>query len=289
MAPMLFADLRAYDPEDVCLHACVLTEIPSMSSEPIQRRKLYQEVLDRLLERIRTGEIVAGEQLPSERELMDTYQVGRPAIREALQSLERSGIVTISHGERARVATPTAESLLAQVASGAQHLLRSDPKSLEYLKEVRVFLECGMARMAAEKSTPESMNLLRQRLREHHRLTKNPGEFVDADMGFHTQIAAMSGNPIFPVILEAMLRWLGEYYQSLVRAPGAEALTLAEHDRIVNAIEAHDAAGAEAAMREHLTRANALYGRLVQSPAAAPAADLVVHGAQRAGARSRTL
>ena len=83
-------------------------------------------------------------------------------------------------------------------------------------------------------------------------------------MGFHTQIAAMSGNPIFPVILEAMLRWLGEYYQSLVRALGAEALTLAEHDRIVEAIEAHDAQGAENAMREHLTRANALYQRLVQ-------------------------
>lgn len=235
-----------------------------MPTEPIQRRKLYQEVLDRLLERIRSGEIPSGEQLPSERELMDSYQVGRPAIREALQSLERSGIVTINHGERARVAIPTAESLVAQITSGAQHLLRSDQKSLEHLKEVRIFLECGMARMAAENSNPENMALLRQRLQDHHRQAEQPQYFVDADMGFHTQIAAMSGNPIFPVILEAMLRWLGEYYQSLVRAPGAETLTLAEHDRIVDAIEAHDAKGAETAMREHLTRANSLYQRLVR-------------------------
>jgi DNA-binding FadR family transcriptional regulator len=182
-----------------------------------------------------------------------------------LQSLERSGIVTINHGERARVAIPTAESLVAQITSGAQHLLRSDQNSLEHLKQVRVFLECGMARMAAQNSNPASMKLLRQRLADHHRLAEAPQQFVDADMGFHTQIAAMSGNPIFPVILEAMFRWLGEYYQSLVRAPGAEALTLAEHDRIVEAIEAHDAAGAEQAMREHLTRANALYQRLVRS------------------------
>lgn len=236
-----------------------------MPPEPIQRRKLYQEVLDRLLERIRSGEIPSGEQLPSERELMDTYQVGRPAIREALQSLERSGIVTINHGERARVAIPTAESLVAQITSGAQHLLRSDLNSLEHLKQVRVFLECGMARMAAENSNPASMKLLRQRLADHHRQVEAPQQFVDADMGFHTQIAAMSGNPIFPVILEAMFRWLGEYYQSLVRAPGAETLTLAEHDRIVDAIEVHDANGAEQAMREHLTRANALYQRLVRS------------------------
>lgn len=241
-----------------------------MSNEPIQRRKLYQEVLDRLLERIRSGEIPSGEQLPSERELMDFYRVGRPAIREALQSLERSGIVTINHGERARVAVPTAESLVAQISSGAQHLLRSDPGSLEHLKEVRIFLEAGMARLAAERSTPTSLAILRKRLDEHHHLADQPQHFVDGDLGFHTQIAAMSGNPIFPVILEAMFRWLGEYYQTLVRAPGAEALTLDEHERIFNAIATHDPEGAETAMREHLMRANALYQRLVRSDALAP-------------------
>ena len=55
-------------------------------SEVIQRRKLYQEVLDRLMERIRTGTILPGAQLPSERELMEEYGVGRPAVREALQA-----------------------------------------------------------------------------------------------------------------------------------------------------------------------------------------------------------
>jgi len=241
-----------------------------MPTEPIQRRKLYQEVLDRLLERIRSGEFSSGEQLPSERELMDEYQVGRPAIREALQSLERSGIVTINHGERARVAVPTAESLVAQITSGAQHLLRADRNSLEHLKEVRVFLECGMARMAAERSDPASMKLLRQRLQDHHQMVDQPQKFVDGDMGFHSQIAAMSGNPIFPVIIEAMFRWLSEYYYTLVRAPGAESLTLAEHNRIVDAIEVHDAAGAEKAMRDHLTRANELYRRLVLTDESAP-------------------
>ena len=71
-----------------------------MITEQIQRRKLYQEVLDRLLERIRSGEIPPGAHLPSERELMEFYGVGRPAVREALQALERSGIVEITHGEQ---------------------------------------------------------------------------------------------------------------------------------------------------------------------------------------------
>jgi len=49
-----------------------------------------------------------------------------------------------------------------------------------------------------------------------------------------------------------------------VRAPGAEELTLAEHQRIVDAIAAHDGDAAAEAMRSHLTRANALYRELGQ-------------------------
>ena len=74
----------------------------SAGAEPIARRKLSREVLDRLLSRIRAGEFPAGTWLPSERELMQAYGVGRPAVREALQSLERMGLLAIVHGEGAR-------------------------------------------------------------------------------------------------------------------------------------------------------------------------------------------
>lgn len=241
-----------------------LRRTTAMPSEPIQRRKLYEEVVDRLLERMRSGEILPGEQLPSERDLMDFYAVGRPAVREALQSLARSGLVTINHGERARVALPTAESVVAQITRGTELLLRMDPSSLEHLMEVRVLLEGGIARLAAEHADAKGLALLRQRLDAHHRMSAEPQHFLDGDLGFHTQIAAISGNPIFPVIVDAMLHWLAEYYQTLVRAPGAESLTLAEHERIYEAIASHDAAGAEQAMRDHLTRANTLYQQLVR-------------------------
>ena len=73
-------------------------QVPALSSAsttetPIARRKLSHEVLDRLLPRIRSGEFAVGSLLPSERELMVTLGVGRPAVREALQTLERMGLV----------------------------------------------------------------------------------------------------------------------------------------------------------------------------------------------------
>ena len=150
-----------------------------MSQAPITRRKLYQEVQDRLLQRITAGEIRAGEQLPSERELMEFYGVGRVAVREALQELARSGIVEISHGERARVVVPTARLLIQQMGEGTRHLLRMQPEMLDHLKDARLFLEIGMVRQAALRATPDDVVALRERWQRHQEAMLDLEHFIE--------------------------------------------------------------------------------------------------------------
>jgi GntR family transcriptional regulator, sialic acid-inducible nan operon repressor len=229
---------------------------------PIQRRKLYQDVLERLMRRIESGEIGPGDPLPPERELMAAYGVGRPAIREALQAMARSGIVEISHGERARVVVPTARDLIGQIAGGARHLLQVEPHTLAHLLEARVFLEAGTARRAAEHATPADVAALRACIEAQRAPLPALDTFLADDMAFHRELARIGGNPIFPAIVEAVFQWAGDFYRPLVRAPGAELLTIAEHTRLVDAIEARDPDAAEAAMRAHLLRSDALYRRL---------------------------
>lgn len=230
-----------------------------MIIEPIQKRKLYQDVIDRLMQRIESGELKTGDQLPSERELMEMYGVGRVAVREALQDMARSGIVEISHGERARIVTPTASVLIEQIAGGARHLLRIQPEMLEHLKQARTFLEAGMVRIAATKATPEDIRTLQDLLEKQSASLPNIDQFIKQDMLFHREIARISGNPIFPAIMEALFGWASEHYQSIVRAPGVEQLTLSEHQKIIDAITAHDAEYAEKVLSDHLNRANEQY------------------------------
>ena len=230
-----------------------------MNVEPIQRRKLYQDVLERLMQRIESGEIGPGDQLPSERDLMEVYGVGRVAVREAMQELARSGIVEISHGERARVVVPTAHLLIEQIAGGARHLLRMQPETLDHIKEARLFLEIGMVKLAAQNVTEDDIARLQTRQTHHCASMVNLDQFMKQDMYFHREIARISGNPIYPAIVEAMFGWASAYYQSIVRAPGAEELTLLEHQKIIDAIAKHDVAGAVKAVTDHLTRANELY------------------------------
>src|ERR1700712_5183936 len=92
-------------------------------NEPIVRRKLSDEVFARLEQMITTGELQPGDEMPSERELMERFGVGRPAIREAMQALSNMGLVVISHGERAKILALTPDSLFRQIDLPAQMLL----------------------------------------------------------------------------------------------------------------------------------------------------------------------
>jgi DNA-binding FadR family transcriptional regulator len=228
-------------------------------TEAIPRRKLYQEVLDRLLARIRAGEFEPGAQLPSERALMEAYGVGRPAVREALQTLERMGLVSITHGERAKVLAPDAHSVIGQIADITRHMLSSSAQTLEHLKEARVFFEVGMVRMAAQKATKADVEALRCALDEHRESLADLPQFLAKDMAFHRTIAAVSRNPIYVALAQAMFEWLAQFHADVVRAPGLEQLTIAEHTRIFERIAARDPEGAAKAMTAHLTRANTLY------------------------------
>ena len=226
---------------------------------PIVRRKLGQEVLDRLLAGIREGAYPVGALLPSERELMAQFGVGRPAVREGLQALERMGLVSIQHGEGARVQPLTADSVITQISATVVHLLSGDSQLLEHLKEARLAFEVAMARSAALRASSIDVVQLRAALHAHQGSLGNAVQFLETDLALHRVIATVSGNPVYVAVSHAMLQWLRNFHQDMVRAPGAEEVTFAEHARLVDCITRHDVDGAEQAMREHLTRAHQIY------------------------------
>jgi DNA-binding FadR family transcriptional regulator len=236
----------------------------SILSEPIVRRKLSDEVFLRLKALIENGELKAGDEMPSERELMERFGVGRPAIREAMQAMAGKGLVEISHGERAKVLQVTAESIFRQVDLPAKLMLAGSSDSLEHLKSARIFFERGMVREAAAKATSKQISELRARLGKQSESLGNSEAFINADLEFHQYIAQISGNPIFAAVSEAMLGWLKAYHTEMLIWTGRENFTLAEHEEIINAIEKGDPDLAEKAMIKHLERSRALYALKTQ-------------------------
>src|SRR5215470_1584928 len=134
-----------------------------MQPDIIRRRKLYEEVADRLEAMIHEGTYAPGDRLPSERELMKQYGVGRPAVREALFALQKMGLVAINSGERARVTQPTPKVVFESLAGAARHLLGA-PDGVRHFQEARAFFEIGLARYAAEHATAADIEALRDAL-----------------------------------------------------------------------------------------------------------------------------
>ncbi len=166
----------------------------------IVRRKLSDEVFDKLKQMIVGGRLRPGDEMPSERELMARFGVGRPAIREAMQALSKIGLIAISQGERARVLELTAQSIARQVDQAAHIMLSKSADSLEHLKNARIFFERGMVREAAVRAAPWDVDALRRNVQLQRDCLGRAEAFIAADMSFHTRIAAMSGNPIFTAV-----------------------------------------------------------------------------------------
>ena len=228
---------------------------------PVQRRKLADAVFERLLADIREGRTLPGDHLPSERTLMETLGVGRPAVREALQSLHHMGLIEIRHGERARVAEPSFGHMAEQMGETMRHLLVHSAANLEHLKEARATLERQLARIAARRRTEADIARLALIIDEQEAASGEPARFRMLDGRFHREIAVMTGNPIWPAVSEAVFSWLSHFHASLVSVPGLEHLTISEHRGIVAAIASRDDEAAGKAMADHLTRANELYSR----------------------------
>jgi GntR family transcriptional regulator, sialic acid-inducible nan operon repressor len=217
----------------------------------IRRRRLYEEVAGRLEAMIHEGHYSAGDQLPSERDLMKQFGVGRPAVREALFALQKMGLVAINSGERARVTQPTPKVVFESLAGAARHLLGA-PDGVRHFQEARAFFEIGLARYAAQHGTADDLVELKRALEANRQVLNNLHAFERTDVAFHYVLAVIPRNPIFTAIHEAVVAWLTEQRTITLRMPGEQFVAYRAHEAIYEAIAARDPDRAERAMRTHL-------------------------------------
>jgi GntR family transcriptional regulator, sialic acid-inducible nan operon repressor len=236
---------------------------------PIRRRKLFEEIAERVEKRIRNEEIAPGGRLPSERELMREFGVGRPAVREALFHLNRMGLIELRSGERAKVAEPTAQVVVETLSGTARYFL-SQPGGIDHFQQARAFFEIGLARFAAEKASRQDLANLAAALEANRQAIGDVKKFGETDVAFHYALATIPGNPIFTAIHAAIIEWLVDQRQVTLSIPGQNRIAYEAHADIYRAIEAGDPDEAERHMRTHLAQVAGLYARVTAGGSWAP-------------------
>jgi GntR family transcriptional regulator, transcriptional repressor for pyruvate dehydrogenase complex len=207
--------------------------------------KLYRKIVEAIMADIADGRFPVGSRLPPERDLTERFKVSRPTVREAMIALEMQGLVEARKGSGVFV--------LATAASDADREL--DIGAFE-ITEARRMLEGEVAAVAATEIDEPQLNELRSLLAQMEQEDNAAAE--DADRRFHIAIAEATGNAI---IIEAVT----DFWDMRFRSPLAREVLLkagslgtenrmAEHGRILRALEARSPVDARNAMRDHLAR-----------------------------------
>ena len=245
-----------------------MTGIPA-ESRPIRRQKLYEQVSARLEARIIDKTYDVGDLLPSERDMMREFGVGRPAIREALVHLRNMGLVELRSGERAQVIQPTPEVVVDALSGVAKHMLIA-PDGVRNFQNARLFFEVGLARHAALHATAEDIEQLRSALEVNHAALNDLARFEQTDVAFHYVLAVIPRNPIFPAIHAAIAEWLVQQRHITLNWRGRKGTAeraCAAHKAIYEAIAARDPDRAEKAMRDHLAHVASVFWEAMESDA----------------------
>jgi GntR family transcriptional regulator, transcriptional repressor for pyruvate dehydrogenase complex len=186
----------------------------TVTFEPVTRETLSMLIRDRLLERIGSGDLEPGAQMPSERALSEQFQVARTSVREAIQGLLSLGVIE-RRGNRSYVAEQLPD-VRVDTDDDRKEFVRQ-------LFETRRALELPIIELAARRATDADRAEI-QALADQFRRGMALDEFRRLDREFHSTIARACGNPL-------LVEVYGKVLARLFRSDDFEALLSADANR----------------------------------------------------------
>lgn len=217
--------------------------------EPIARQKTYELVAERLLELIRSRRLGPGVPVPSERELVDLFRVGRSSVREALRMLESQGVIRSGANGSFRVA-----EFGSTLDTSLGFLLSVDAADVGELFETRRILEGEAAALAASRRTKAQLREMARAVGEMQEGLGSEERFIIADLRFHLLVAEATRNRVLYHLMDAIRALLHRSLSSSYHIAGSPERAVEMHRLILEAIDERRPEEARQRMQEHVAR-----------------------------------
>lgn len=229
--------------------------VESPRSQALHRAPALADTLAaRLREEIVSGNLIAGDKLPSEHEISESYGVSRPTVREAIGRLRHDGLVVSRQGSGVFVADPQASTVFRLDVQDFENR-----EEVGHIVELLIGVEGVATQLAAERRSPQDLALIQLRLNAVQEAIDRGEPGVEEDVAFHRAIIEATGNPYFRDLSEFLDRKVRSFIrtarQNSARFSGLAQMVQAEHVEIYKAIAASDGPAARAAAELHVNNA----------------------------------
>ncbi len=216
--------------------------------EPVKKAGLTEILVARILGLVTAGNLKAGDHLPSERSLAESFQVSRPTVREAVRALAVLGVLEIRHGGGIVVSQLSAADLLKPLT----FFLTLQNTEVDKLYEARQLIEGDIAARAAKNASADDVAVLEALIGDQEAALENPERYREVDTAFHRRLAELADNEFLSRTAQS-LNILGlEFRKIASETPSVIERSIKDHKAIVKALKGKDAEGARKAMTAHM-------------------------------------
>ncbi|MGI8712948.1 MAG: FadR/GntR family transcriptional regulator [Solirubrobacteraceae bacterium] len=222
---------------------------PAGYAPVVREPRLADQVADRIMQTILSGQLTPGDTLAPERELSEQFGVSRTVIREAVRSLSGKGLLQAVGGSGVRVLAVDADT----VGESIRTLVLSADFDYAKVDEIRGVIEVAAVGFAAERATPQDIALIEDALKQMRQQIDDAEACARADLAFHRALTLAAHNELFLMLHDSLYAPLIAIRRhNLARGVTRRRRIVTAHRRILDAVRGGDPEQAAERMREHL-------------------------------------
>lgn len=216
---------------------------------PFKTKRNFEEISDQIKELIYSGVLKTGDKLPCERELAVQFNIGRMVIREALRTLEESGLIYIKHGSSGGAFIKSTDSSV--ITKSISDMIKIGNVKLADLTEVRWGIEKIVLELVVKRISNKDMASIEKNIQDSERKISKGISTLDEDLEFHALLARSSRNPLFDRIVESVLNLTKTFVATRRRVLHHDKI-LDCHKEIYRAVKERNLTVAQEKMQAHL-------------------------------------
>src|SRR4051795_6579889 len=221
---------------------------------PVRTRRTFEEAAEQIAEKVRAGELRAGDKLPGERALAAQMEISRPTLREAIAVLVEAGLLHVRRGPGGGMFVAS-DVVPVELVRQRSNMRLGEVASV---LEARRLLEPRVAQLAAVRAVEEDFAALQRSIEDMRAIVEagygpaDEDRFLQLDVQFHLALARATGNPTVETLMRALIRQLEIARDMAMHAPAVPEWTIGIHERTLAAVRSGDLAEVESVMDEHL-------------------------------------